>query len=276
MTELSPQFLAQSLESAIEAAQEGGEVLRHYWGRLKQVRQKSGSSDLVTEADQEAEEKILALLTAAYPDHSWIGEESGAHEKEESDFLWAVDPLDGTTNYIHQYPMVCVSIGLLYKGKPMVGVVYNPITEELFEGARGKGVRLNGEAIRVSQVERVEESLLVTGFAYDKRKVKDNNFAEFCHLVQKAQGLRRAGSAALDLANLAMGRVDGYWERALNIWDLAAGALLVEEAGGIISAYDGGEVDLRLGQILASNGRVHKELCQELQLVKEKRVRGIF
>ncbi|MCB1136312.1 MAG: inositol monophosphatase [Chlamydiia bacterium] len=266
--------LRACLDTAIEAAGKGGEVLRKYWGKLRDVQTKSYKGDLVTEADKESEEVILSFLRSRYPDHAVIGEETGASHEGAQPYLWAVDPLDGTTNYTHQYPMVCVSIGLLVHGEPVLGVVYNPIHDELFEGARGLGVRVNGRDARVSAVDSLDQGLLVTGFAYDRRVTADNNYAEFCHLVTCAQGVRRAGAAALDLAYCAAGRVDGYWERGLKIWDVAAGVALVLEAGGRASAYDGAAIDLYSGQVLVSNGRIHDALSRELIEVRSAKQLG--
>jgi myo-inositol-1(or 4)-monophosphatase len=245
--------------------------LQRYWGKLRDVQTKSYKGDLVTEADKESEAAIMDHLQARYPEHSYLGEETGGKgEQREAGYLWAIDPLDGTTNYTHQYPQVCVSIGLIESGQATVGVVYNPILEELFEGGKGLGVRLNGKAVSVSSVPRLDEGLLVTGFCYDRRQTNDNNVAEFCHLVMSAQGVRRAGAAALDLAQLAAGRLDAYWERGLNPWDIAAGVALIEEAGGRVSDYDLGGLDLYGPRIMASNGCVHEELSRELLFIRER------
>lgn len=178
--------------------------------------------------------------------------------------MWAVDPLDGTTNYTHQMPMACISIALLYRGKPIVGVVYNPFIDELFEAVTGMGATLNGINISVSTVQEICKSLLATGFAYDRLETPDNNYAEFCFLTSQTQGVRRMGSAAIDLAYVAAGRIDGFWERGLNIWDIAAGTLLVEEAGGRISSYENTPLQMNSGRILASNGHIHETMSAML------------
>ncbi|WP_263971121.1 inositol monophosphatase family protein [Leptolyngbya sp. PCC 6406] len=268
MTDLSPQHLQQYLDIATEAALTGGAILQRYWGKLKSIEQKGRSGDLVTEADKASEAAVLAVMQRHLPEHAILAEESGQMGNRENTYLWAIDPLDGTTNYAHQYPFSAVSIGLLVAGKPTVGVVYDPFHQDLFRAATGLGATLNREPIQVSRTKRLEESLLVTGFAYDRRETLDNNYAEFCHFTHLTRGVRRGGSAALDLAYVACGRLDGYWERGLAPWDLAAGAVLVEEAGGRVTAYDEGTFDLFSGRILASNGSLHRPMSQVLGQVK--------
>ncbi len=252
------------LKHATRIAQEAGEVLKKYWGKLNQIQEKTFSWDLVTEADKESEEVILNELKTRFPDHSILSEEAGEYLLEESPYCWVVDPLDGTTNYTHQYPFVSISIALLHKGSPLVGVVYNPILEELFQGEKGHGSQLNGTPLRVSSVDSLEKSLLSTGFAYDRKTNPDNNYAEFCRMTHISQGVRRGGSAAIDLAYVAAGRLDGYWEKGLNPWDIAAGILLIEEAGGKVTAYNGEPVDIPSGRLVVSNGAIHSELLSHL------------
>lgn len=253
------------LNQATHIAQEAGEILRKYWGRLAHVQEKKYSWDLVTEADKESEALILGKLKENFPEHSILSEESGSHMIEESPFCWVVDPLDGTTNYTHQYPFVSISIALLAAGEPIVGVVYNPIMNELFQGEKGKGSWINGSPLRVSSVNSLGKSLLSTGFAYDRRTNPDNNYAEFCRMTHISQGVRRGGSAAIDLAYVAAGRLDGYWERGLNAWDISAGVLLIKEAGGSVTAYDGAPIDIHSGRLVASNGQIHQALLSELR-----------
>jgi myo-inositol-1(or 4)-monophosphatase len=186
---------------------------------------------------------------------------------QDNEFLWAIDPLDGTTNYAHQYPCFAVSIGLLIHGVPKVGVIYDPFRDELFRAAAGLGATRNRRPIQVSQTTELGKSLLVSGFAYDRRETADNNYAEFCHLTHLTQGVRRDGAAALDLAYVACGRVDGYWERGIAPWDVVAGIILVQEAGGNVTAYDGTPINIDSGRILATNGHIHKQLSQELMQV---------
>jgi myo-inositol-1(or 4)-monophosphatase len=256
------------LDIATEAALAAGAVLQTHWGKLEDIQEKGRPGDLVTEADKAAEDAVLKVLKRHVPDHPILAEESGQLGAAESEFLWAIDPLDGTTNYAHQYPCVAVSVGLLINGVPSVGVVFNPIHNELFRAAKGLGATLNRRSIRVSATMELEKSLLVTGFAYDRRQTPDNNYAEFCRLTHLTQGVRRDGAAALDLAYVACGRLDGYWERGLSMWDMAAGVVLVEEAGGTVTAYDRSPFQLKSGRILATNGRIHDRLSQELMQIK--------
>jgi len=246
----------------------GGAVLQKYWGNLSSIQEKGRSGDLVTEADRASEVEVLAVLKRHFPDHAILAEESGQLGQLDSPLLWAVDPLDGTTNYAHQYPLCAVSIGLLVAGVPTVGVVYNPILQDLYRAAKGLGATHNRQPIQISATTKLSDSLLVTGFAYDRRETIDNNYAEFCHLTHLTQGVRRGGSAAIDLAHVASGCLDGYWERGLSPWDLAAGVVLVEEAGGQISAYDGSPFDIYSGRLVATNGTLHQPIIQELGQIK--------
>lgn len=252
------------LEIATEAALAAGAVLQDYWGNLSQIEEKGRSGDLVTNADRASEKVILEIIQRHFPHHSILAEESGSLGEQKADYLWAIDPLDGTTNYAHQYPVYAVSIALVIRGVPQVGVIYNPPRQELFRAAPGLGATCNRHPIHVSATTDLTHSLLVTGFAYDRRETSDNNYAEFCHLTHLTQGVRRSGSAALDLADVASGRVDGYWERGLSPWDMAAGMVLVEQAGGQISAYDGGEIVLAKGRVLATNQTIHAALSDAL------------
>ncbi len=264
----SPADLQRFLDVATEAACAGGAVLQHYWGNLSNIRQKGRPGDLVTEADQAAEKEVLAVLHRHFPSHAILAEESGSIGIETNGLLWAVDPLDGTTNYTHQYPFCGCSVGLLIDGKPAVGAIFDPVHKALFRAAKGLGATCNREPIRVSSTATLADSLLVTGFAYDRRETIDNNYAEFCHLTHLTQGVRRGGAASMDLAYVACGRLDGYWERGLSPWDVAAGVILLEEAGGTVSAYDQSPFDIRSGRILATNGQIHHDLSAALIGVK--------
>ncbi len=255
---------------AEQTAIKSSKILKKFWGKLSDIQEKKFTWDLVTEADKESEELIINEIIKAYPDHSILSEEAGLHQKGSTEYSWIIDPLDGTTNYTHQYPMVSISIALAFQGKPIVGVVYNPILEELFVASLGHGASLNGKKIRVSAVKELERSLLATGFAYDRKETAENNYAEFCHITNISQGVRRGGSAALDLAYVAAGRLDGYWERGLNPWDIAAGVVLIQEAGGKVTSYEGKELVLESGRILATNGTIHNLLISELKKVREK------
>ncbi|MEM9482942.1 MAG: inositol monophosphatase family protein [Cyanobacteria bacterium P01_F01_bin.116] len=263
-----PEDLHRFLDVATEAALTGGAVLQKYWKNLSSIQEKGRSGDLVTEADKASEVEVLAVIKRHFPDHGILAEESGQLGQLDSPLLWAIDPLDGTTNYAHGYPLCAVSIGLMVEGVPSVGVVYNPILGDLYRGAKGLGATHNRQPIQVSATAKLANSLLVTGFAYDRRETIDNNYAEFCHLTHLTQGVRRGGSASIDLAHVATGCLDGYWERGLSPWDLAAGVVLVEEAGGQVSAYDGTPFDIQSGRLIASNGCVHPLIIQELAQVQ--------
>lgn len=256
------------LDIATEAALAGGAVLQSYWGKLEEIQEKGRPGDLVTEADKASEVAVLEVLRRHLPDHPILAEESGQLGEATSEYLWAIDPLDGTTNYAHQYPFCSVSVGLLINGTPQVGAIFDPFHQDLFRAAKGLGATRNRRPIAVSKTAELGKSLLVTGFAYDRRETPDNNYAEFCHLTHLTQGVRRGGSASIDLAYIACGRLDGYWERGLSPWDMAAGVILVEEAGGQVTAYDESPFVINSGRILATNGRIHQALSHELLKTK--------
>ncbi|HEY9794585.1 MAG TPA: inositol monophosphatase family protein [Leptolyngbyaceae cyanobacterium] len=264
MSQATTEQLQIFLDIATEAAMAAGVILQTYWGKLEAVEEKGRPGDLVTAADKDAEAAILKVLRRHVPEHSILAEESGPLGNQQSKYLWAIDPLDGTTNYAHQYPIAAVSVGLLISGTPQVGAIYNPFRDELFRAARGLGATRNRRPIQVSQTSDLSKSLLVTGFAYDRRETSDNNYAEFCHLTHLTQGVRRSGAASLDLCDVACGRLDGYWERGLSPWDVVAGVVLVEEAGGKVTAYDSSSLDIPSGRILATNGQIHDNLSTEL------------
>ncbi|MEB3829804.1 inositol monophosphatase family protein [Phormidium sp. CCY1219] len=268
MSDYSREQLQIYLEIATEAALAAGAVLQSYWGNLEAIEEKGRPGDLVTAADKAAEDTLLKVLHRHVPEHGILAEESGALGDKSSKYRWAIDPLDGTTNFAHQYPMFAVSVGLLIDGVPQVGVVFDPFHQELFRAASGLGATRNRRAIAVSDTANLANSLLVTGFAYDRRETADNNYAEFCHLTHLTQGVRRSGSASIDLCYVACGRLDGYWERGLSPWDMAAGAVILREAGGNVTAYDGTPWRIETGRILATNGKLHGELSQELQQVR--------
>lgn len=277
MTRPTSEQLQIFLEIATEAALAAGAVLQGYLGKLNAVIEKGRPGDLVTEADKASEAVILEILRRHFPSHAILAEESGKLGNTESEFLWAIDPLDGTTNYAHQYPFFATSIGLLIAGVPQIGVIFDPFHDELFRAAIGLGATRNRCRIKVSETVQLSKSLLVTGFAYDRRETTDNNYAEFCHLTHLTQGVRRSGSAALDLAHVACGRLDGYWERGIAPWDIAAGVVLLSEAGGKVTAYDGSPLSIESGRILATNGHIHASLSHELQQVKsESRLREYY
>jgi len=248
--------------AALEAAARAGEVLLNGFGRAGSVRTKSSATDLLTEYDGRAQEAVLSVLEARFPEHAVLSEE-GVDRRSQSPYRWVIDPLDGTTNFAHANPFFCVSIALERDGEPILGVVHAPTLDETFVAARGGGATLNGEPVGVSAVETLSESLLATGFPYQRERMARTLelFGRFAH---QAQGIRRNGAAALDLCWLAAGRLDGFWEFGLKPWDVAAGALAVEEAGGRVSDFAGRKPDLSRGEIVASNGRVHDAMLAVL------------
>ncbi len=243
-----------------DIARQGGALLRELFGRVR-IEYK-GDVDLVTEADRRSEALITRLIRERWPGHDILGEE-GTNTQTGSEYRWYVDPLDGTTNFAHGFPVFCVSIGVERKGQLVAGVVYDPMREELFAAERGQGATLNGAAIRVSQITKLGESLVATGFPSHKRH-KNPNIHFYHQITLKSHGVRRAGSAALDLACVAAGRFEGFWEFNLNPWDVAAGALLVTEAGGVLTDMRGGKFDHRTPkETAASNGLIQQELVNE-------------
>jgi len=248
------------LAAAIEIAQEAGKTLIEELSRPPEIRYKGDEVDLVTQADRLSEQLIVSRLTHYFPDHAIVAEE-GTGRDNASDFRWHVDPLDGTTNFAHGYPCFSVSIGLEHCGDLLVAVVFNPFYDELFAAARGEGATLNGKKISVSSVWSVATSLLCTGFPQRNRKSSKNLYF-YGEFTQRSHGVRRDGSAALDLACVAAGRFDGFWEFGLNKWDTAAGVLLVEEAGGKVTDFDGQPYQLGGPVILATNALIHEEMCK--------------
>ncbi len=244
------------LQSAFDAAEEAGAVLLEHLQQPLHIRQKGRRADLVTEADGASEAVIVARLRAQYPDATILGEEGGERGGTSQD-RWIVDPLDGTTNYAHGYPLFCVSIAFERQGELIAGVVYAPLMGETFAAQRGAGATLNGRRIHPSKIERVDAAMLCTGF---KPFDFETNARYFAHASNHAQAVRRDGSAALDLAYTAMGRFDGFWEFDLAPWDTAAGVLIVREAGGRVSAVDGSPFALSGRSVLASNDLIHDEL----------------
>ena len=264
MTQPSTEQLQIFLDVATESVLAAGAILKELWGNLENIQEKGRPGDLVTEADQQAEAAVLEVLHRHLPEHQILAEESGKLGGSKSQYLWAIDPLDGTTNYAHGFPMAATSVGLMIDGVPQVGAVYNPFSNELFRAARGLGATCNRRPIAVSATSELSKSLLITGFAYDRRETSDNNYAEFCHLTHLTQGVRRVGCASMDLASVACGRLDGYWERGIQPWDMAAGIVILKEAGGKVTAYDGSPLDINSGRILATNGKIHEELSKAL------------
>jgi myo-inositol-1(or 4)-monophosphatase len=245
-----------------EIAREAGSLLMEYFRRRVKIEYK-GEADLVTEADRNSEKLILERIRTQWPTHDVIGEE-GARIDTGSDYRWYVDPLDGTTNFAHGYPVFCVSLGLAFQGKRRAGVLYDPTRDELFVAERGMGAFLNGQKIEVSKTPKLVQSLVSTGFPSHKRH-KNPNIYFYHQLTLRSHGVRRAGSAALDLASVACGRYDGFWEFNLNAWDTAAGILIVEEAGGKVSGFHGEPLAVTGRDVMASNGLIHAELLHEFE-----------
>jgi myo-inositol-1(or 4)-monophosphatase len=255
------------LDFAIELARAAGDVLKHYMRREKRVELK-GRANLVTVADKESEALIISRIRQRYPNHAILAEESGAvGPSEAGEGRWIIDPLDGTTNFAHQYPFFCVSIGFEQHGQVLCGAVYDPWRDEMFSAARGLGSFMNGERLRVSEADTLRSALVMTGFSYsfrDKIKVAMTQFEAF---LVETQAVRRGGSAALDLCYTALGRVDGFWEMDLWPWDTAAGLVIVEEAGGQVTDFSGRPFSIYGKRLLASNGRIHGEMVGVLEKV---------
>ena len=251
------------LNTAVRAAQAAARIHQHYVGRDLGITTKSTDIDLVTRADKESEARIREVLLTAYPDHVVLGEEEG--QDGDAPYRWIVDPLDGTLNYAHGFPFYCVSIGLEIDGQLEVGVVLDSFRHELFTATRGGGAYLNGAPIAVTQETELRKSMLATGFAYNADTAADN-VSVFGRMMGRCRALRRPGAAALDLAYVACGRLDGFWDLKLNAWDVAAGVLLVGEAGGRVSGAEGRPYRLGDGALVASNGPLHSALVGALEL----------
>ncbi len=256
--------MPEFLDVAIAAARQGGKVLQDLLPADRAVAYKGSRTDLVTDADRRAEEAILACIRSHFPDDAVLSEEQGAGPGR-SPYRWIIDPLDGTTNYAHRFPLYCVSVAVEAGGQVLAGAVYDPTRDELFAARRGQGATLSGRRLRVSSEADLGAALLATGFGYDIRTNPRNNLKQFADLYRRARAVRRTGSAALDLAYVAAGRLEGFWELTIAPWDVAAGSLLVEEAGGRMSRVDGGAYDIFCGELVASNGTIHAALVAALQ-----------
>ena len=243
---------------AVNLARDAGNLLKEKFNSKHEVHYK-GEINLVTEADKMSENLIITSIKSSFPDHGILSEESPA-QNSQAMLRWIIDPLDGTTNYAHGYPVFCVSIALENEGVIVLGVIYDPLREDTFVAVRGSGAYLNGKKLKVSPTATLSRSLLATGFPYDIRMSKDNNLNYFNLMAVEAQAIRRAGAAALDIAYLAAGRFDGFWELKLMPWDVAAGCLMVEESGGVISDMSGGQWDISSPNVLVSNGLIHEQM----------------
>ncbi len=250
-----PRYLPTAVEIVTRA---GAMQLAHFGGDVR--IDKKGAIDLVTEVDLAVERMFRDAIAARFPDHQVLGEEMGGVADATAGPCWIFDPIDGTTNYAHGLPIFCASLALEIDGVPEVGAVYDPTRQELFTAERGGGARLNGSALHVSSAATLLESMLVTGFPYDVHDRVDEIVGLFGAFVGEARAVRRLGSAAIDLCYVAAGRMDGFWEQRLKPWDVAAGALIVEEAGGRATGLDGSDFDSRAGHVVASNGPIHDEM----------------
>lgn len=259
---LSRARVSDLLLAATEAAQAAGALLLANVQKNRRVQFK-GRIDLVTEMDLRSEQLIVDRLSRRFPESSFLTEEGSVREQER-EIKWIIDPLDGTTNYAHTFPVWCVSIACECDGELVAGVVYDPTRDEMFTASKHGSARLNGHVIRVSDRRRLDQALLATGFPYDIRTSRINNLANFTKFVKTARAVRRAGSAAIDLCYLACGRFDGYWELKLHPWDMAAGVLIVKQAGGKITDFAGNPLSIYKDRLLGSNGHIHKEMLRVL------------
>lgn len=252
------------LQVAIRAALESGAIQKRHYGKIKKVQFK-GEINPVTEVDLRCEDTIVRKIKRYFPDHSFLTEETGEKYATTSEYRWIVDPLDGTVNYLHGYPLFCTSIGLEYRGRLLLGVVYEPNMNQLFYALKGKGAFRNKKRIHVSRVNRLKKALLSSGFAYSVNEADRNNFDNFKNFIQSAQAVRRDGVAAVDLCYVAWGRYEGFWELGLWPWDIAAGIVILEEAGGKVSDFAGNPICLDGKEILVSNGFLHQDMLKILQ-----------
>jgi len=255
------------LNTAVKAARKAASIISRASFDVDKLNiRKKRQNDFVSEVDEAAEEAIIRVLREAYPDHGILAEESGTSDHK-SDYVWVIDPLDGTTNFLHGFPQYCVSIALTHKGKPTQAVVFDPNRNELFTASKGVGAYLNDRRIRVSKIDKLEDALMGTGFPFREVGHLDDYLRMFKNVTLATSGIRRPGAAALDLAWVACGRIDGFWEIGLSPWDMAAGALLVREAGGLIGDLDGNEGYLDSGRVVASNPKLFNAM---LQLLKQR------
>jgi len=259
------------LNIGVRAARAAGRVITKNMSRLDAIRiEKKGRNDFVTEVDTEAEAAIIETLMKSFPDHSIMGEESGLIGKADAEFQWIIDPLDGTTNFMHGFPHFSVSIGLYQKGRAYQAIVYDPVRQELFTGGKGEGAYLDGRRIRVSGIGQIEQALIGTGFPFRQGQELDFYQATLREFTEHSAGVRRSGSAALDLAYIAAGRLDGVWLSGLKSWDFAAGALLVREAGGLVNDFQGGDTWLDSGDLIAATPRVQHTMLQTMKTLQQQ------
>lgn len=255
------------LNTAITAARKAGNIIARSVDRVDALTiTNKAQNDFVTEVDQKAEMTIIEIISKAYPSHSFLGEETGhSGTDDKSEYLWIIDPLDGTTNFLHGFPQFAVSIALQHKGEITQAVVYDPINQDLYTASKGEGAQLNNRRLRVTGRKSLQGALLGTGFPFKQQQHLDVYLETFKALFPDTAGIRRPGSAALDLAYLAAGRIDGFWEIGLNAWDIAAGVLLVKEAGGFVGDFSGGDEYLKTGNVVAGNEKVYEDILKRIQ-----------
>ncbi len=255
-------------QTAIEAARKSAKILRSRFGNISRIRKKE-NAEIVTEADTESEEVIISTIHAEFPDHAVLGEECGLVTGT-SEYKWIVDPLDGTLNFAHQIPIFSISIALTVRDTTVLGIILDPVNDELYAAVCGQGAQLNGEPIQVSATRTIAESLLVTGFPYNVREIFESVMVRYGSCLKASQGMRRLGSAALDLCYVACGRFEGFWEQNLKPWDSAAGALIAAEAGATVTTFSNQPYKLGDQEILVTNGHIHSEMITLLELKRGK------
>ncbi len=261
------------LLAAKDAAFQAGKMLKQHSSAPPKIHYK-GAVDLVTDFDNRAQDMIFKSLSNHFPEHDFLAEENLSKEKG-SEFCWIIDPIDGTTNFAHNFPVFCVSIAMTLEKEIKLGVIYDPMREEMFTAVKDKGAVLNNKRIHVSSVGELDKSLLATGFPYDLRESRVNNFDHFLNFATRVQGIRRGGSAALDLCYVACGRFDGFWELKLQPWDVAAGRVIVLEAGGRVSDFQNYETGLSAEESLATNGLIHEQMVNILKMSPSPRAHSI-
>ncbi|PIR26740.1 MAG: inositol monophosphatase [Deltaproteobacteria bacterium CG_4_10_14_0_2_um_filter_43_8] len=254
--------MQEFLSCAVELAKQAGKIQLDSLKKDHHIEYK-GAINLVTEVDKKCEALIVGTLAKHFPHHDILAEE-GSGKRKQSEYRWIIDPLDGTINYAHQFPFFCVSIALEFQGELVLGVIFDPNRDELFTAVKGEGAFLNGKRLQVSNSPDLVHALLATGFAYNVQEEQADNLDHFAHFIKKARAVRRPGSAAIDLAWIACGRIDGFWELFLKPWDIAAGVVIIREAGGQVSSFDGGSFDVYGDEILTSNGKIHQEMVDVL------------
>lgn len=255
--------MGSKLEVAIQAALAAGELIMHYFDKREILEVKTKSlNDFVSQVDCRAEEEVIAVLKAAYPEHGFLGEEGGRQGEIGNNSVWVIDPLDGTTNFLRGIPHFAVSIALVQSGEVVCGVIYDPARQELFTAARGKGAAMNGRALRVAEQTDFPSALLGTGFPLIDRNVCDVYFDMLRAATRRGTGIRRGGAAALDMAWVACGRIDGFWEIGLKPWDIAAGMVMIAEAGGVVTDFAGGHSCLKTGDVIAACPSLHRQMYE--------------